>query len=347
MGDARLRGGYAEVKVELGATPDPVKLIRIQVNGRQIVEKQPEAGESGFAGKHTFRAPLAKGANKIAVAAVNDTSETVASVTIFHEGEGALDKRGALHILAIGVDQYKSLGLTCGADGAQSCDLRYAGADAKAFADAMERDAGPLHERVAKRVLVNGAGADAPTMANILDALGRLGEAKENDTVMLLVAGHGVNEGPNYRFAPTDAAWSGGALRPATVVPWYAFQEALTGASGRRILFLDTCHSGNAFNQKLIGDSYQANIVVYSSARWDQLAGEDEALGGGHGLFTYALVEGVTGGARDKVGDVRTENLRDFVRDRVRDLAAKLNQEQEPQYFRARDVENYVLARTP
>ena len=346
--DASLRGGYAEVKVELGATPDPVKLIRIQVNGRQIADKQPDAGHAGFTGKQTFRVPLAKDANKIAIAAVNDTGETVAKVTVVHEGEGALDKRGTLYILAIGVDKYSGLGLTCGDDRQQSCDLRYAGADAKAFADTMERDAGPLHERVVKRVLVNGAGdADAPTASNILDALGLLRDAKENDTAMLFVSGHGANEGPNYRFVPTDAAWSGGALRPATVVPWYAFQEALTSASGRRILFLDTCHSGNAFNQKLIGDSYQANIVVYSSARWDQFASEDETLGGGHGLFTYVLVEGVDGGARDKVGDVRAEGLRDFLRDRVRELAAKLNQDQEPQYFRARDADNYVLARSP
>ena len=141
----------------------------------------------------------------------------------------------------------------------------------------MEKRAGPLHERVVKRVLVNGAAADdAPTAANIQDALGLLRQTGRNDTVMLFVSGHGVNDGPNYRFVPTDAAFgAGGFLRPASVVPWYAFQEALVGAKGRRILFLDTCHSGNAFNQKLLGDSYEANIVVYSSARWDQLARED------------------------------------------------------------------------
>ncbi len=211
----------------------------------------------------------------------------------------------------------------------------------------MEKDAGPLHERVVKRVLVNGAGdSDAPTTANILDALELFGSATENDTVMLFVSGHGENEGPNYRFVPTDAAWSaGGHLRPATVVPWYAFQEALTSAKGRRILFLDTCHSGNAFNQKLLGDSYQANIVVYSSARWDQIAMEVGTPGDGHGLFTYALVEGMGGKARDGAGEVRAEGLRDFLRARVKDLAAKFHHEQEPQYFRARDAENVLLAR--
>ena len=53
--------------------------------------------------------PLAKAENKIAVAAVNDTGETVASVSVAHEGEGDLDKRGTLYILAIGVDKYPNL----------------------------------------------------------------------------------------------------------------------------------------------------------------------------------------------------------------------------------------------
>ncbi|MGO9172794.1 MAG: caspase family protein [Rhodomicrobium sp.] len=336
--NATLRGGSAALEIALEATPDPVKLVRIQVNGRQIAEHQPAKG-GGFApGKLTFDVPLAKGRNTIRVIAVNDTGETPAEAVVTHEGEGDLDKRGTLYILAIGVDNYPNL---------PGNDLNYSGADAKAFAEAMEKDSGPLHEKVIKRVLVNGAApGDTPTAANILNALGLLRRAKENDTVMLFVSGHGKNEGPNYRFLPADAAWDeGGFLQAASVVPWYAFQEALTGAGGRRILFLDTCHSGNAFNQKLIGDSYQANIVVYSSARWDQTALEDKTIGGGHGLFTYALVEGVNGAARDASGEIRAEGLRDFLRTKVQELAAKFVHAQEPQYFRARDAENYVLAR--
>jgi WD40 repeat protein len=344
---ARLSGGQVQMAMELEATPDPVKIIRIQVNGRQIAEKQPEEG-AGFApGKMTLNVPLANGPNKIAIAAINDTGETVVSVRVVHEGEGDLDKRGTLYILAVGVTDYRRLGNVCGDDRKQSCDLSFAGADAKAFADAMEARAGPLHQRVLKRVLINGgAERDAPTAANILDALGTLRGAKKNDTVMLFVSGHGINEGPNYRFAPTNAEWGESTtLRPATVVPWYAFQETLTEAGGRRILFLDTCHSGNAFNQKLLSDSYEANIMVYSSARWDQTALESSTLGGGHGLFTYALVEGVNGDARDATGEIRPEGLRDFLRSRVLALAQKLDHSQEPQYFRARDAENYVLAR--
>ena len=336
--DSTAQGGYAQVTIYLDATPDPVKLIRIHVNGRQVAEETPQRKEgAGFTGLLTFKVPLANGANKIAIAAVNDTGETVATVNVTHDGDGALDKRGALYILAIGVDKYPNLRPT-------ASDLRYAGADAEAFAGAMERNAGPLHEKIVKRVLVNGAApGDMPTAANITDALTMLGKAGEADTVMLFVSGHGFNEGPNYRFGSTDAARVDGRLRPSSVVPWYAFQEALTAAKGRRILFLDTCFSGNAFNQKLLSDSYHANIIVYSATRWDQTALEDHNLG--QGLFTYALVEGMNGAARDGAGEVRAEALGEFLRGRVKALAKKSQHVQEPQYFRARDAENYLLAR--
>jgi len=56
---------------------------------------------------------------------------------------------------------------------------------------------------------------------------------------------------------------------------------------------MDTCHSGNAYNQQLGNAAYHANIIAYTAARFDQEALEDPKLG--HGLFTYAVVEGLQG----------------------------------------------------
>ena len=124
-------------------------------------------------------------------------------------------------------------------------------------------------------------------------------------------------------------------------MPWHAFAEALTGANGRRIAFLDTCHSGNSFNRRFLSDGYEANITFYSSAGADQEAQEDPTLGGGHGLFTYALAEGVNGGARDGAGEVRGRWFGIFLKTRVGALAVKTRHEQVPQYFRSRDAENF------
>jgi WD40 repeat protein len=340
--DAGGSGGRASVKIAIEATPDPVRLIRVQVNGRQVEEQTPDVGSGGFgAAERVLDVPLAKGRNEVRITLANAVGERSETIVLTHAGEGALDKRGTLHILAIGVNEYKGLGASCGEAG---CDLRYSVADARKMAEAVARRLGPGHDRVVTRLLVNGGSrVDAPTAANIIDAVELLRQAVETDTVVLFIAGHGVNDGPDYRFLPTDAERKGGALRGSTVVPWQVLQSAVEAAKGRRILLVDTCHAGNAYNQRLGNAAYHANILAYTAARFDQEALEDARLG--HGLFTYALVEGLDGagglGAKRRIS---TRELAGYVVRRVGELAKALDGEQEPQYFKGRDADDYVLA---
>jgi uncharacterized caspase-like protein len=69
---------------------------------------------------------------------------------------------------------------------------------------------------------------------------------------------------------------------------------------------------------------------------------EDSNLG--HGLFTYAVVEGLEGKGTAK-RELSTKELAEYVVKRVDELAKTLRGEQEPQYFKGRDAEDYVLAR--
>jgi len=340
------RGGRAIVKIALEATPDPVKAIRVQVNGRQVEERTPDIGSGGFkVGEEVLDVPLGSGRNEVRITLANAIGDKAETLSLTHEGEGALDKRGTLYILAIGVDQYKGLGNTCGNNGKSSCDLRFSGADAQALVAAVEKRLGPAHNKVVKRVLVNGAGpGNDPTAANILDAIDLLKQATETDTVLLFIAGHGVNDGPDYRFLPTNAELAGGIIKGSTVVQWQVLQAAIEGTKGRRVLFIDTCHAGNAYNQRLGNAAYHANIIAYTAARFDQEAIEDPKLG--HGLFTYAVVEGLDGkGGLDAKRQVSTKELAAYVVKRVEELAKSLKGEQEPQYFKGRDAQDYVLAR--
>ncbi len=165
--------------------------------------------------------------------------------------------------------------------------------------------------------------------------------AEPGDTILLFVSGHGFNEDQDYYFVPTDAEFVHGRLRKSTAVPWDRFQSVLEGSKGRRFLFLDTCRSGNRYSQRLTNDAHEENIVVYAAARWDQDALETES----GGLFTYALVEGVNGKAKNKNGEVRAEGLRDYVRARVRELAKPFGHDQDVQFVEGRDAQDYLLAR--
>ena len=325
--------------------PDPIKAIRVQVNGRQVEEIAAEVGSGGIrAGEDELHVPLAKGRNDIRITLSNAIGDKTETLPLNHEGDGDLDKRGTLYILGIGVDRYPAMGNTCGT-GSQSCDLRFAGADARAWADA-ERRLAAGHAKVVKQVLVNGTDdKDAPTAANINDAIDTLRQsAEDTDTVLLFIAGHGFNDGADYRFLATNAERLGsGALRGSTVVPWQTLQSAMEATKGRRVLFIDTCHSGNAYSPKLGNSAYHANIITFASARFDQEAREDAKLG--HGLFTYAVAEGLAG--KVELGDKReitTKGLAEYVLKRVDQLAKDMKGSQEPQYFRGRDAEDYVLA---
>ena len=116
------------------------------------------------------------------------------------------------------------------------------------------------------------------------------------------------------------------------------------GTKGRRILFIDTCHSGNEYNQRLGNAAYHANIIAYTAARFDQEALEDAKLK--HGLFTYAIVEGLEGkGNPATKKEISTKDLAAYVVKRVDELAKAQQAEQEPQYFKGGDADDYVLAR--
>ena len=340
--NATLTDGTARLELALEATPDPVNLIRLYVNGLQVDARQPEGGPSFKPGPLTFSVPLAKGPNLLRAVAINETGETSAVVAVDNKSEGALDKRGTLRILAIGVNKYPGLGKACRElDGVtpKSCDLTAAVSDATAFANAMAARLRPLYQSVVSKVLVNGGKNREPKAANVIDALDELRRAQPNDTILLFVSGHGFHEDQGYYFVPTDAKFVGGRLRKSTAVPWTQFQSVLEDAKGRRFLFLDTCRSGNRYSQRLTNEAYEENIVIYAAARWDQDALE---LAGG-GLFTHALIEGINGKAKNKAGEVRAELLRDYLRARVQELAKPFGRDQEVQFVKGRDAQDYVL----
>ena len=96
--------------------------------------------------------------------------------------------------------------------------------------------------------------------------------------------------------------------------------------------------------ERLGNAAYHANIIAYTAARFDQTSREDDTLG--HGLFTYALLEGLEGkGEISARRQISTKELADYVIKRVEELAKAQKAEQEPQYFKGRDADDYVLAR--
>jgi len=322
------------VHLEVAENEDPISGFDVKVNGRQVtpraVRDLPRSGAS--AQQRTLSIPLEKGDNRIQIVARNAVGESVNELLVHLGREGLLDRKGKLFILAIGVDSYAKLD--------PQNALRFAGADARLIVETLSKKARPLHTEVKTRLLVSGGGTP-PTKANIEDALLFFREAKPEDTVILFLAGHGVNEGADYLFMPEDAQFTedGKHWRPSSVVRWHVLQQALQEAQGSRIMFVDTCHARGAYNPRLIKDASDANIVVLSAT--DSATEAQERAELGHGVFSYALNKGLNGAADFmKRGAVSILALSQFVSEEVRRLT---NDEQEPT-FSASGVKNFVMA---
>lgn len=345
---AGVTGGTASVRFSIDPGRDPVKRFTVRVNGVQVSEQSG----GGIAGEIEVKVPLGKGDNRITIVAQNNIGESKAddgTITVTHQGEGALDRRGTLHILAVGIDKYANMPKICGDTGTKSCDLSYPGSDARAFEKSIRARLGAQHRNVVSKVLIDG-GQTPPTAANVRDALGSLrNTAAETDTVVVFIAGHGINDGADYLFLPSDTTPEGSGWRGSSVIPWVELERIVFGTKGRRYLFVDTCHAAGAYNAKLGNSAYHADIVAFTSAGVDEEAVELSAIA--QGVFTYSIVDGLAGAA-DRDGDklIRVEEMGLYLRERTKALIDKHwpdfpGKRPVPEFHKGRDAGNHVLTR--
>ena len=286
----------------------PVLGYAVYVNGQQISNLATRGLMRRKKEEHQkyFNLRLQSGKNTIKIVAHNKIGETIKTFNLFApKSQKPKDERGKLYLISIGVDDYPNL----------DANLNYAGADAKAFFDVMLKRTKNMFKSHETLILTNRHGK-IPNKRNVEAALHLFKKATPKDTVALFVAGHGINLGQDYYFLPTNTDYKNNDIDPATAVNWKILQNALDRSQGRRILFLDTCHSGAAFNPRLIKDASDSSIVVFSSTDAETLAQERVELG--HGVFTYTLVAGIDGAADlRKDGIVKVKELDSFLSDEV------------------------------
>lgn len=176
------------------------------------------------------------------------------------------------------------------------------------------------------------------TYANLKKALRTfLKKPASDDIVLIYFACHGAPdpERPSEVYLithdtdPKDIASTG--------LPMSELEDSLrvTLNAERVILLADACHSaaaagGDAKRRSMIGEAAVFNrylqtlsesrkgMAVLTSAEANESSLEDVRWGGGHGVFTYHLLQGMQGKAADDSGVVRVGALFDYVSDLVR-----------------------------
>jgi uncharacterized caspase-like protein len=213
--------------------------------------------------------------------------------------------------------------------------------DASAFLKTVQDRVSNSYIATSVLELVNG-GKIEPTADNIQDEIEYfLEEASEDDMTLIFFAGHGVNIGEDYYFVPTDGERrSEDRWRTRSLVEWRFLRNTLEKTKGTRLLFLDTCHSGNAYNARLVKDTADARVVVFSAAKSNQFALETEQME--HGLFTYSLINGLNGAADlYKDQSIRLLELATFVSAQVNELSKN---RQSPEYYLS-GLDDFLLSK--
>ncbi len=195
-----------------------------------------------------------------------------------------------LHLVSIGINKYKNPYL----------DLDYAVPDAKGVSDYFGMNH-KLFKKIHRYELYN---RDA-TQTKIQTTLDLLSTVPERDTVVIFMSGHGDTLAGEWKFIPFDLANPTDQNELAMKsVSASTLQLLVAKISAHRIfLLIDSCKSGailDAFGEYDMQQNFaiisrSQGIHIGASTTKEQFAGELATLG--HGIFTFALLKGLEGGA--------------------------------------------------
>ncbi len=319
------------------SSKSPIKQVKLLIDGRPI------AGKRGLKLAKTdtpteklveYEIDLVNHKNSIRIFAENEYAQAVSQEKIvyyiaqhntYDEAE-ELDfdiddfiAKPNLYMLSVGISDFAN----------SSYNLDFADDDAQSMSDLYRRQEGLLFESTTITQLTD----KQATKANILQAFQQLEQqATKDDIVVIFMASHGINHQGDFYVLPHD----GDVNRlKETLISWENFANVLGNLPSKVIMYLDACHSGK------LGDNVSKNntealrhmssdrngVVIMSASTGDESSLENADWG--HGVFTYALLQGMNEGkANIKADDlIYLRELDYYVYEKVVELT---NNQQHP-----------------
>ncbi len=193
-------------------------------------------------------------------------------------------------------------------------NLKYAHQDAERFAQFLESEAGGGFAPQHVKVLTNQQATSANIRGALFDFLKR---TVKEDLVVIFFSGHGMPDPQKLSNLYLLAHDSNPAQIASTGIPMWDIDTALkrTIAAERVVVLVDACHAaGTTEGVKgvRLGDEFNKYFdalakakpgrVVFTSCEGYEVSREGKQWGGGHGVFTWALLEAMNGKA-DKNDD--------------------------------------------
>ncbi|PIB36587.1 hypothetical protein BFP72_14845 [Reichenbachiella sp. 5M10] len=311
----------AQVTVMVEAQPqgDPIAEILLYVNGK-LVEGESRGFKpvnDRFAQSYTVS--LIKGENVIAAKAVSIKGYESGRDQIRVQYHG-MQATADLYVLAVGVDQY--------VNGAYN--LNYAVSDARSVVRELQLRSEGIFDAVYVDVLYDQDANRQRTLAALQSIASR---AKPEDVFVFFYAGHGVmseEASPEFYLALTGVTQLYGKtsmLQAHGVSASELKQLTVNILAQKQMVVLDACQSGGAVEafarrgaaeeKAIVQLARSSGATLLASTGSEQYATEFDELG--HGVFTYALLQGLAGaadgGMRDK--KITVKELEAYLNDQI------------------------------
>ncbi|MCU4176759.1 caspase family protein [Carboxylicivirga sp. N1Y90] len=277
--------------------------------------------------KQHINIAVAPGENNITAIAYSKqrTESAPSSIKIHYDG---VETDAKLFILSVGVNKYKN----------PSYNLSYAVNDAKAYTKAIRKSSSAIFRDVEEVFLSN----DEVSKESLTEAFANIAlKSEPQDVFVFYYAGHGVmnlskNSDEDFYIIPHDVTQMYGdkAMLTQKALSAKEMLELSKEIPARKQMFiLDACQSGGALStfqtrggnrEKAIAQLARSTGTYFLLASGAvQYASEAKELG--HGIFTYAILEGLEGKADGISGDekITANELRAYVEDRVPELTDK------------------------
>jgi len=326
--ETKMDNKRVSVRVKVTDQGGGIDEIRLYLNGKLLEASQrgfAPVGENKAVKIRTFDISLSTGENRIQASAFNKQRiESIADeITVFYAGA---KKTANLYMLVIGINNYKN----------PRYKLNYALADAQAFKQAIEKGSQSIFGSV-NITFLNDAEATRP---QIFQAFSKIKTtAKAEDVFIFYYAGHGVmseEDKAQFYLIPYDVTqlYGNNEMLKSKAISAGELQQFSTKLKAQKQLFVfDACQSGGltdllasrgAAEEKAIAQLARSTGTYWLTAsNSEQFATEFTELG--HGVFTYAILQGLKGeadgGKRDK--KVTVKELSAFLNDKVPELSEK------------------------
>ena len=320
---SRLNTKIITIKVKTKDQGGGVDEIRLYHNGKLVENTQ--RGFDKTSTYKSFKLSLIYGENYIKATAFNKqrTESIPDEIIIYYDGP---KKTANLHMLVVGINQYRN----------PKYRLNYAIPDATAFKQIIEKN----HSSIFGKANITYIKDTEVTRKKIMQEFTKLKtNAKQEDVFIFYYAGHGVMSMENksqFYIIPYDVTKLYGnnemlRTKAISATELQTFSKDLKAQ--KQVFIFDACQSGGmtellasrgAAEEKAIAQLARSTGTYWLTASGsDQFATEFKELG--HGVFTYAILQALSGqadsGNKDK--KITVKELSSYLDDKIPELSEK------------------------